>query len=481
MIVEDICPQVLFTSKKYKISIEVLLIGQLRLLNTLNVSGCDITDHGADMMAAVLLETISLQSLDLSNTMLNSSKVIKINSSLKYLSSLQNFNISKNDINDRASDSITTVTSSNSLIENINLSHNKMSYTGVINIANALSEQIKVLNISNNFIASNNITDLVTAVSKFPVLQELNLSQNLLTLNNVLTIAQSFSDHPTLQSLDLSSNTISFSSACEFIVDIILSVNQTLTNLNVCGRNIRPRYIEDYLSAPSNKNNPSRFNFQSLYLLQHSTSCDTNIQTKFIKVEESCPVSSKDIISYYVNHLGGAFYNQYHNFAIVIPPGAVIQGECVEIQVTANYFGPYIIPDGFYPISSCFWVSANYTFKASAYIIMNHYAKIRNLKDISNLHVLQKCKYSPSDNKDIMMSIMTDGVYFDNENGYFVLATEHFCTYCGAKSDKGIPEYLTACYYTFDETSSGSLIAEVCFFPSTYSCRKVCNLPKFIR
>ena len=465
------CPQVLFTSMRCKISIGMLLVGQLRMLTTLNVSGCIIINQGADIMAAVLLKTISLQNLDLSNTMLNSIKANKINNSLKKLSSLKHFIISINSIDDRACESTATVILSNSLMEKINLSHNKIHYTGALNIANALSKQIKVLDISNNFIAADNITDLVTAISKFRVLQELNLSQNLLTLDNVLTIAQTFRDHPTLQFLDLSNNTISFTSACEFIVDVILSVNKTLTNLNVCGRNIRPRYIEDYLSSPSSKSNSGGFTFQSLYLLQHSSSHATNTQTNFIKVEETCPIPSKDIISYYVDYLGGTFYNQYHNFAIVIPPGAVTQGECVEIKATANYFGPYIIPDGLYPISSCFWISANYEFKVPVYIIISHYAKIRNLKDLNNLHVLQKCTcYS---NEDLMMSTIPDGVYFDNENGYCVLATEHFCTYCGTKSDKDMPERLTACYYTFNEPSSESLIAEVCFYPTTFSCRKV--------
>ena len=302
----------------------------------------------------------------------------------------------------------------------------------------------------------------------------MNLSQNLLTLNNVLTIAQFFRNHPTLQTLDLSSNTISFPSACEFIVDIILSVNQTLTNLNVCGRNIRPRYMEDNLASPSIKSNFNGFiTFQSLNSPQYTSSYDTN--TKFIKVEETCPISSEDVFYCHVDYLGGAFYHQYHKFAIVIPPGAVTQGEHVEIQATANYFYPYIIPDGFYPISSFFWISASYKFKAPVYILMRHYAKLRNLKDISNLCVLQKCVYDwPYDiDEDLTMSPIFKGVYFDNEKRYCVLATEHFCTYCGAKSDKDIPEYLTACYYTFDEPSSGSLIAEVCFFPSSFSCRKV--------
>ena len=87
---------------------------------------------------------------------------------------------------------------------------------------------------------------------------------------------------------------------------------------------------------------------QNISSLQHSP---LNIQTNFIAVTEICPVFSNDIISYHVDHRGGAFYNQSHNFAIVIPPGAVAQGDCVEIQGTANYFGPYVIPDGFCPIS----------------------------------------------------------------------------------------------------------------------------------
>ena len=464
----------LFESEKYKTTYNMLIVKRLKLLTTLNVSGCNITKQGADMMAAVLLSTVSLTKLDVSNTMLNSTKANKIITALKNISSLKVFDMNNNDIDDGAADNITAVISSNCLIENINLSHNKLSHTGVLNIANALSENIKILDISSNFITSDNIKDLATALSKCPVLQELNISRNLLTLTNVLSIAQALRYHPTLQSLDLHNNIISFSSACEFIVDVILSVNQTLVNLNVCGRNIRPRYVDDYLSPPCRGDNMNSFTLQNLYLLKHSSLNMTNAQANLIKVTETCPISSEDIMSYYADHLGGVFYNHYNNFAIVVPPGAVSQGDCVEIQATANYFGPYIIPDGFYPISSYYWVSANYEFKAPVYFIMNHYAKIRGLEDIKNLHMLHKCAHDPNAmNEDFTISTFPDGVYFDKEIGYCVLATGHFCTYCGAKSDKGIPEYLTACYYTYDEYSSGLFVAEVVFFPSSYNCKKV--------
>ena len=95
-------PEVPFTSKRHRISITTVLVDQLRLLTTLNVSGYNITDQGADMIATVLLETISLTKLDLSNTMLNSVKATKIISALKNISSLKVFNINNNDIDDEA-------------------------------------------------------------------------------------------------------------------------------------------------------------------------------------------------------------------------------------------------------------------------------------------------------------------------------------------------------------------------------------------
>ena len=470
-VVNDMRSRLLFESEKYETSFSLVLVERLKLITTLNVNGCNITKQGADMMATVLLNTVSLTKLDLSNTMLNSTRANKIICALKNISSLKVLNINNNDIDDEIADSIAAVLCSNHLIEHINLSHNKLSYTGVLHIANSLSENIKKIDISSNFIASDDVVDLAAALSKCPLLQELNISYNLLKLTGVLMIARFLRHHPTLKILDLSNNTVSFSSACEFIVDVILSVNKTLVNLNVCGRNIRPRYVGDYLAPPRKGNNSTAFTLQNLYSLEHSS---IDIPTKFVKIIEACPISNEDIMSYYVDHLGSVFYNQYHNCAIIIPPGAVSQGDCVEIQATANYFGPYVIPEGFYPISSYYWVSANYEFRVPVYLIMNHYAKITSVEDISNLHVLHKCvQDSDTMKNDLMMSKITDGVYFDVEIGYCVLATNHFCSYCQAKDIKHIPERLLACYCTYDESTSGSHVAEVCFCPSNSECKKV--------
>ena len=473
---EDILPEVSLNSEKCCTSITTRLVEQLRLLSTLNISGYNITDQGAVMIAAILMETVSLTKLDLSNTMLDSVKATTIISTLKHNSSLKVFNISHNDIDDGATDSITAVISNNSLLEVINLSGNKLSYSAIVKIASTLSEKsnLKAVDISNTFSASGNITELATVLSKCTALQELNISYNSLGFTNVFAIAQAFRYHTSLEKLNFSSNNV-LSSACEFIVDVILSVNQKLSNLNVCGRNIRPRYLNNYLSTFNGENN-SIFTLQALSSLQH-TSFSLDKQTNFIKVVETCPIPTDDVISYYVDHDGGEFYNQYHNYAVVIPPGAVAKGDCVEVQGTANYFGLYKIPDRFLPISSHFWVSANYVFKSPVYLIMNHYAKIRSVEDIDSLHVLHKCiQLDATDrNDDLMMSTISDGVYFDNEIRYCVLATDHFCSYCQAKSVRDIPEYLSACYCSYKESSSGSLIAEVSFCPSSSECRKVAN------
>ena len=431
-----------------------------------NLSGCKINKEEAGMLAAALLKPVSLkkpisiEKLDISNASLTVAEVIKINNALKNICSLKVFLLSDNNIDDRAAESIEDVLLSNYLMEEIDLSHNYLTSDGLLQVFNILlkTKNIKIIDVSHNLIAADGIEDLAIAISGCPALQSLNISHNALNLTSVLKFSQRFRHHRNLQSLDLSNKIISFSSVCEAIVDIILSVNPKLINLNVCGKNIRPRVTEDCLSK----------RFKNLYLLQPFSV--HKIYSKPIRVNESCPISGEDIDHYYVDYLGGVFYNQYHNFTLVIPPDAVSQGECVEIQATGANFGPYKIPHGFYPISNFLWFSANYTFKAPVYIIMNNYAKIRSLEDIDHLHILHTRESdSVTRDKNLLMEAISKGVYFDYENGYCVLATNHFCSYCQAKNDKSVPEYLLVSFCSYED------IAEVCFCSLTSECKKVIN------
>ena len=469
---EKICPAVSFISKKQEINTAVMVVRQLRMLTTLNLSSCKITNKGAEMMATILPKTVSLLKLDFSNTALNEAEANTINNALRKISSLKNFTLSNNNIYDSAADSIAGVIYSNNSIEKLNLSSNNLFSPGILQIVVALSvtKNIKILNISNNFIMSHKIEDIGMAFSKCLALQVLNISKNFLEFTSVIKTVQCIRHHPTLETLDLSSNNaIMLFSACEFIVDVILSVNQKLVNLNVCDRNIRPR-SKDYFVSASNEKNADIFTLQNLYFLKHPSLNTSDSPSKFTKVTESCPcpISAKDIISYYVDHAGGVYYNEYHNFALVVPPDAVLQGECVEIQATTSHYGPYKIPDGFYPISNFIWISANYKFEHPVYIIMCHYVKIRSLKDIDHLYVLQTdaCDSVASGSK-VVMKPVADGVYFDYGNCYCVLATNHFCSYCWAEKGTRIPKYLVATFCSYED------IAEVCFCPPITECKMV--------
>ena len=175
---EAVCPEVSLHSKRQEASIPALIVKQLILLNTLNVSGCKITDQGVSLLTEILIHTISLEILDISDTTLDAAKADKIGSALRRASSL------------------------------------------------------KLLDISNNFITSETLVAIT--LSESHTIEEINISQNLLKLLSVVKIAQSFRQHPSLKSLDLSNNMISFSSACEFIIDIANFICKSRTCLPEC-------------------------------------------------------------------------------------------------------------------------------------------------------------------------------------------------------------------------------------------------------
>ena len=417
-----------------RINIPCLLINKLSLLKTLDISGQDITDQGAVLLTTILPHTASLEVLDISYTLLNAVKCIKITDSLKHISALKCLKMCNNSIGDDAAGYISAAVSSNCLMEELDLSNNQLSSFAMIEIL---------------------------------TLQELNLSQNPLMFTGVVRIAQALCDHPNLKCLNIEKSLISFFSECEFLVDVILSTNKSLLYLNVCGRNIRPRFVEDHMTPPCSHEKCNSFVIQNLYLP------DLLLSSVLTSVYYPKEAAGEDISSYYVDHNGGTFYNIAHNFAIIIPPGAVLQRDCVQIQATASRFGPYQLPDGYYPISSFFWVSAHYTFKIPVYLILSHYASPRKISDLHKLCALEACTqnvYKTGDGK-LIMSKFVGGVFFDGRIGYCVISTDHFCSYCLGKDDIHLPDKFHALYYKYN--FEGLLKAEVCMCHANRECIKV--------
>ena len=421
--------------KTHEANIITCLSKQLAMLRMLSVHGCSITDKGTELIMEILTKTISLQKFDMSESKVDTTKAVAI---------IKVFVLSK----------IT----------------------------------IKSLNISRNCITVDGIEYMASTLAQCHTLEELNISHNLLTFTGIVRIAESLRGHQNLQNLNLSNNLTSFYSEGEFLVDVILSTNKSLVYLNICGRNIRPRFSNGHLFPPSTTEMSTRFPLQNLYLSQLPSfdmltfkSRAIDIPHKFIKANrEQCPFD-QSIISYYVDHDGGTFYNQDHDFAIVIPPGAVLQGECVEIKATASFFGSYQIPSGYHPVSSFFWASSNYTFKIPVYLIMSHYAVIRNVNDIDGLCVLQAAAYvhdhSTVMERKLMMEEVLNGVYFDFEMRYCVIATQHFCSFSVQdKSEGNLPQKFKVLCYDYkhsDEDDGENYITDVCFCPNNCDCSKV--------
>ena len=408
---------------------------QLAMLKTLNVHGCNINEKGMELIMEILMNATSLQSFNISNAKLNT-----------------------------------------------------LQAAVVIRVLALSNVTIKSLNISRNYITTDCIENVGYALAQCLTLKELNMSHNSITLTGVVKIAESLRVHQNIQYLNLSNNLTSFHSEGEFLVDVILSTNQSLVYLNVCGRNIRPRFSNGHLFPPPTAELSTRFPIQNLYLSQLPSfdrltfkSAVMDIPDKYTKAnKERCPFD-QSIASYYVDHDGGTFYNQDHDFAIVVPPDAVLQGECVEIKATASYFGPYQFPNGYHPVSSFFFASSNKKFEIPVYLIMSHYAVIRNVNDVDGLCVLQApaCMHDPNTihERNLMMEQILNGVHFDIEMRYCVVATQHFCSFgVQDKSKDGLPKKFKVLCYEYkcsDEDDVEKYITDVCFCPNNCDCSKV--------
>ena len=453
------------------------------MFSKIDVSGHSIADKDAESFVEVLQQKSHVDTFDVSNTSLTTATAIKITEALKS-DKVKVLNMQGNTIGDEATESIVAVLNNNHLLQQLNISHNQFSFTSAIEIVYALSSvnAFTVLNISHNLITADCIDTLASGLANCLTLQELDISHNLFAFNGVIKIAQALRSHPNLRILDLNDSFRSFLSEKEFLVDVILSTNLSLTNLNVCDRNIRPRFTGKHLSPPPQCEAIKRFQLHNLYKPLYFLDVTSegklpDAPDKFIKATETCPFLKdgsasneyRKIDSYYVNHKGGTFYNHNHDFAIVVPPYAVSPGDCVEIQATASQFGPYELPDDCTPISSYYWTSASYTFKIPVYLIMSHYAKFNSLEDINGVCVMQACVRDPEiirDGKQVMKEVPIDSCYFDYDIGYCIVVNDHFCSTCLRKKNKKISENFIATYYTFNQ----GYIAEVSAVQANKDC-----------
>ena len=325
----------------------------------------------------------------------------------------------------------------------------------------------------------------------------LELSENQVNLTEMIQIAQLLRENDKLQKLNICNNEKIFIEV-EFIIDVILSVNSKMSELVVNGTSMKARRTS-YSKIIAN-NTEENFSLQHLYIadrfplyLSHMYIFKENFVTcldgdkKLVKVEEKCPFNHATVFSHYVDHKGGVYYYKDHDVALFIPPGAILQDDCVEIKVSSSFYGPFSIPQNYDRISSYVWVSAKYHFRVPVYLIINHFVDTKSVTNIKTLSAFEACKLHNNrdyDKTPMMQEIATS--YFDTNLRYCVICTNHFCTYCLAelqrlptqeKSDscKSFKSFL-ATYYTYEEAESNkgiTYIAELCCLYFNNNCLKV--------
>ena len=103
--------------------------------------------------------------------------------------------------------------------------------------------------------------------------------------------------------------------------------------------------------------------YPSLHIHTHILMCSIqntyyiNIFVDIIENREECILSDDcHITSEMFNYDGGELLIKEHSVKITVPIGAIEEGYKVQIEAAASLFGPYVIPDGYYPISAYVWI-----------------------------------------------------------------------------------------------------------------------------
>ena len=147
------------------IKIAKALQSSISTLTTLRISHNNVRKEAADDVAAVILQNVKLQVLDLGGNPLQTEGIIKIAKALKSISTLTKWYINHNLITERAAGDIADVLTCNSNLEVFNVGENNLQ-GGVITIAQALKHiTLKELNLAYNGIITEESTTRITETS----------------------------------------------------------------------------------------------------------------------------------------------------------------------------------------------------------------------------------------------------------------------------------------------------------------------------
>ena len=174
---------------------------------------------------------------------------------------------------------------------------------------------------------------------------------------------------------------------------------------------------------------------------------------------------------------GGVMNIKEHAVKVTVPSGAIANDESVQFRIAASLFGPFILPEGYHPISAFVWIEACYKFKKNIKIEIEHHAYLNCQGDISKLCLVRTCEHEHTcdghrKNQQIMHEV-TEGFKYEINSSFCTYYADHFCSVCLAtKSKETINRIIAYHYLPCNFASADSFKAEVCFCYDLEACRK---------
>ena len=193
---------------------------------------------------------------------------------------------------------------------------------------------------------------------------------------------------------------------------------------------------------------------------------------------EECPLKDCQIVPRIFDYNGGELLIKEHAVKVTVPIGAIDKGCQVQIEAAASLFGPFIIPEGYHPISAYVWIGACYEFKKNLIVELEHDIVVSE-EIMSELCILTACeKGIYGEKKKFIMHEDKCKYQYEIHKSTCKFFNHHFCSKCLALKDaKPVPPKRIRVYHyvPMDYRSKVEFITEVCFCYDLLLCKKVIN------
>ena len=195
--------------------------------------------------------------------------------------------------------------------------------------------------------------------------------------------------------------------------------------------------------------------------------------------KEECLLRDCHITSEIFDYDGGELFIKEHSVKVAVPIGAIDKGYKVQIEIAASLFGPFIIPNGYYPISTYVWIGTCSKFIKKPLKVEIEHDIVSDEINSSELCILTATEKDicgeKAGQKIFKLNEDTVKYQFQISDTTCIVSSDHFCCKCLAvKTRKEIPKRIIMYHYLPENYKyQKEFEAEVSFCPDLEPCKQV--------